>query len=259
MVKKSFRAACLLGGLAAASGCNAILGIHDLSDGGGADSEGSGGNGGAGGGGGSTVGGAGGSGGAGAGGVAGNGGAGGGDGSTLGGTGGSGGTGAGSGGAGGSGGSGGSAGGSGGSGGQGGSGDAGAACPSGLQDKITTCTAGMTPACVEGCGPDLPAGSSQPNLGTKTCTCNTAGVYTCADCTYEATIAACYVPATTPPACPAGVANEVACTAACSPSTASPPGPCTFTTDAGKLDGCVCVMESTTAAGPVWSCATEWW
>jgi hypothetical protein len=142
-----------------------------------------------------------------------------------------------------------------------GSGEGGAAvaCPSGLQDKVTTCTSGTTPACAKACGPNLPAGSAQPNLGTKTCTCSTAGVYECADCAYETTIPACYVPAATPPACATGVANEVACTAACSASTTTPPGPCTITTDAGKLDGCVCVMESTTAAGPVWSCATEWW
>jgi hypothetical protein len=26
--------------------------------------------------------------------------------------------------------------------------------------------------------------------------------------------------------------------------------------DAGKLEGCVCIQEST---GPTWTCATQWW
>jgi hypothetical protein len=29
-----------------------------------------------------------------------------------------------------------------------------------------------------------------------------------------------------------------------------------MTTDAGKVDGCVCIMG---ASAPVWTCATQWW
>jgi hypothetical protein len=31
---------------------------------------------------------------------------------------------------------------------------------------------------------------------------------------------------------------------------------CTLTTDAGKVDGCVCVAG---AAANVWTCQTQWW
>ena len=124
----------------------------------------------------------------------------------------------------------------------------------GVDDKITTCTTGTSPACAKGCGPDLPAGSSQENLGNKTCTCN-AGVYTCADCVYESPLPSCYMPASaTPPACPAGAANKASCTAPCSGSGTD--GVCAMVSDAGKAQGCVCVAGS---SANVWTCATQWW
>jgi hypothetical protein len=58
-------------------------------------------------------------------------------------------------------------------------------CPSTLEDKVTPCTFGTDVPCNKGCGPDLPAGSAQKNLGEKTCTCGSAGVYTCGTCIYE--------------------------------------------------------------------------
>jgi hypothetical protein len=119
------------------------------------------------------------------------------------------------------------------------------ACAAGLQDKITTCTAG-TPACNKGCGPDV---SPSGQLGTKSCSCN-GSVYNCALCAYPSPLPACYQPAsTTPPACASGVASGAACISPCS-------GVCTMTTDAGKTDGCVCVMGSSSSK---WSCATQWW
>jgi hypothetical protein len=140
----------------------------------------------------------------------------------------------------------------------GGGGDSGlVACPAGLEDKITTCTTGTTPACSKACGPNLPAGSSQPELGTKSCTCP-SGVYTCADCVYEAPPPACYTVTGTAPVCPAGAGNGLPCTDQCVDGT---PGPCTISVDAGagvmaKTDGCVCIMGTTSLT---WACATEWW
>jgi hypothetical protein len=149
--------------------------------------------------------------------------------------------------------------------GDGGSGDAGggigdsglAVCPDGLKDKTTTCTAGTTPSCSDPCGPDLPAGSAQKSLGTKTCSCP-SGVYTCLDCVYETPPPACYTVTGTPPACTGTVGNGLACTTQCVDGT---PGPCTISVDAGtgvaaKSDGCVCIMSS---SGLTWACATEWW
>jgi hypothetical protein len=140
----------------------------------------------------------------------------------------------------------------------GGTGDGGmAVCPDGLKDKTTTCTAGTTPSCSDPCGPDLPAGSAQKSLGTKTCSCP-SGVYTCQDCVYETPPPACYTVTGTPPACTGTVGNGLACTTQCVDGT---PGPCTISVDAGtgvaaKTDGCVCVMSS---SGLTWACATEWW
>ena len=127
------------------------------------------------------------------------------------------------------------------------------ACPSGLEDKITTCDAGDLQECVKGCGPDLPPGSSQSNLGTKACTC-TSGVYQCADCGHIAPLPACYVESMTPPACAADVADKLACSTPCPPSTGN--DVCTTVSDAGKSEGCVCIAGS---AGDVWTCATLPW
>jgi hypothetical protein len=126
------------------------------------------------------------------------------------------------------------------------------ACPPGLEDKSTLCEAGA-PTCVEGCGPDLPAGSTQTNLGSKSCACS-VGVYECAVCVYETPLAACYQPAATPPACAMDVGDKLACGTVCTGS--GGPGPCTIITDTGRQDGCVCIMGST---AQVWTCATEWW
>jgi hypothetical protein len=117
---------------------------------------------------------------------------------------------------------------------------------------MTACTA-SSPTCNKGCGPNLPGGTSQ--LGEKSCSCNVGTlVYNCLDCVYEAPLPACYTaPATPAPACPAGTTNGASCTTVCS-GTAS--GVCTLTTDAGKVDGCVCVMGTT---APSWACATQWW
>jgi hypothetical protein len=130
-------------------------------------------------------------------------------------------------------------------------GDAGGVvCPDGLEDKMTACTA-TTVACTKGCGPDLSGGGT---LGQKTCTCNQGTmVYNCADCVYETPLPACYMPAATVPACAAGTADKASCTTICA-GTAS--GICTITTDAGKTDGCVCVMG---ASAPQWTCQTQWW
>lgn len=122
--------------------------------------------------------------------------------------------------------------------------DAGA-CPSGLLDNVTACTS-ASPACIKGCGPK----TMTAHLGTKGCSCNLSTmVYTCQACAYPTPLPACYMPAATPPACASGVADGVACTTPCS-------GVCTLITDAGKVDGCVCVQGSGSAA---WSCATQWW
>jgi hypothetical protein len=130
-----------------------------------------------------------------------------------------------------------------------------AACPADLKDKMTTCTSGTTPSCVKGCGPNLPAGATQPNLGTKTCSCATSDVYECADCVYESPLPACFTPSATPPACAAGVANEGACATPCSGS-GTGNDVCTLLVDGGKTDGCVCVQGATS---PAWTCATQWW
>ncbi len=123
-------------------------------------------------------------------------------------------------------------------------------CPSGLQDKITACTA-ATPTCVKGCGPDLATGVNG-NLGQKTCACNTGTmVYNCQPCAYPSPLPSCYAPSsTTPPACAAGVADKTACTTPCS-------GVCTLQSDAGKTQGCVCVMLASGTSQ--WTCATQWW
>jgi hypothetical protein len=136
--------------------------------------------------------------------------------------------------------------------------DGGVICAAGLQDKITTCT-GTEPTCLKGCGPNLPTSG---NLGSKACSCNTAAVggptYLCAACMYpQPLMPACYAPPldagiADPPPCAAGVADKGACTPACSGNTS---GICTITTDAGKVDGCVCVQLATTQ----WTCQTQWW
>jgi hypothetical protein len=126
----------------------------------------------------------------------------------------------------------------------GGVGDAGA-CPAGLLDKTTACTA-ATPTCIKGCGPN----TATANLGTKDCSCNLSTmVYNCQMCAYPNPLPMCYAPAPTPPACVSGVADGVACTTPCG-------GVCTLVTDAGKTDGCVCVQGSSSTK---WSCATQWW
>jgi hypothetical protein len=136
----------------------------------------------------------------------------------------------------------------------GGGGGDGGICPSTLQDKITTCTPGVDPTCIKGCGPDLPTGSPPPaNLGTKQCLCQT-GVYQCQACVYESPLPTCYQPSATPPACAAGTVNKGTCTTPCTTGTGN--DVCTMTSDAGKAQGCVCVQAS---AGPVWTCATQWW
>jgi hypothetical protein len=137
----------------------------------------------------------------------------------------------------------------------GGGGDAGtpATCPSTLKDKVTTCTVGTDPDCLKGCGPDLPAGSSQTNLGTKTCTCMT-GVYQCGACDYEAPLPLCYQESATPAACDVSVADKLPCTTPCTTGTGN--DVCTATSDAGKAEGCVCITGS---KGNVWTCATTPW
>jgi hypothetical protein len=129
-----------------------------------------------------------------------------------------------------------------------------AVCPPGLMDKVTTCTVGTTPPCAEGCGPDLPSGSGQPTLGTKTCTC-TAGVYDCMACAYESPLPGCYQPSAVPPVCGSGVADKASCTTPCT-GNGTGNDVCTFATSTGKSDGCVCIQDST---GPVWTCQTQWW
>jgi hypothetical protein len=126
-------------------------------------------------------------------------------------------------------------------------------CPSTLKDKMTTCTVGTDPACTKGCGPDLPSGSSQSNLGNKTCTC-TAGVYVCSDCVYESPPPVCFTEGASPPACDPTVADKGACTTPCTTGTGN--DVCTMTTDAGKAAGCVCI---TGATSNVWTCATLPW
>jgi hypothetical protein len=118
---------------------------------------------------------------------------------------------------------------------------------------MTTCTVGVDPSCSKGCGPDLANGSSQPNLGNKTCTC-TAGVYVCSDCVYESPLPTCYTEGASPPACDGTVADKAPCTTPCTTGTGN--DVCTMTTDAGKAAGCVCI---TGATGDVWTCATLPW
>jgi hypothetical protein len=124
-------------------------------------------------------------------------------------------------------------------------------CLTGLQDKVTTCTA-ADPTCSKGCGPSLPMG----NLGTKACSCNpTTLVYNCLSCVYAQPLPACYQPALdaglpSPPACAPGVADRVTCATPCN-------GVCTIQTDAAKTDGCVCVQLSTGITQ--WTCQTRWW
>jgi hypothetical protein len=130
----------------------------------------------------------------------------------------------------------------------------GGVCPSTLKDKVTTCTVGVDPSCTKGCGPDLPAGSSQSNLGNKTCTCMT-GVYQCGSCVYESPLPGCYVESATPPACDATVVDKGTCTTPCS-GAGTGNDVCAMITDAGKSAGCVCIQGST---GPVWTCATLPW
>lgn len=130
-----------------------------------------------------------------------------------------------------------------------------AACPSGLQDKITTCTATDLQVCVKGCGPDLPMGSAQPNLGTKTCTCTT-GVYQCANCAYISPLPGCYVEATPAPTCEAGVADKLPCGTACT-GMGTGNDVCSIVSDAGKTEGCVCITGG--AGTNVWTCATTPW
>jgi hypothetical protein len=131
----------------------------------------------------------------------------------------------------------------------GGTGADAATCPTGLQDKVTTCS-GSDPTCVKGCGPDMVGGVNN-NLGYKTCSCNTGTmVYNCPSCTYPQPLPSCYAAAASPAACAAGVANKSPCTTPCS-------GVCTTMSDAGKVQGCVCVMTS--AGATEYTCATQWW
>jgi hypothetical protein len=136
-----------------------------------------------------------------------------------------------------------------------GAGDGGVpACPSGLEDKITTCTATDLQVCVKGCGPDLPAGSTLgSNLGTKQCTC-TAGTYVCADCSYISPLPLCYQEANPAPTCEAGVADKLPCGTPCTTGTGN--DVCSTVSDAGKTEGCVCI---TGGGGNVWTCATTPW
>jgi hypothetical protein len=127
------------------------------------------------------------------------------------------------------------------------------ACVSGLEDKVTTCTATSLQQCTKGCGPDLPAGSSQTTLGTKTCTC-TAGVYDCGACAYESPLPLCYQASATASMCAGGVADKLPCTTPCTTGTGN--DVCTTISDAGKAEDCVCIMAST---GNVWTCATSPW
>jgi hypothetical protein len=127
-------------------------------------------------------------------------------------------------------------------------------CPSGLTDKVTTCTPGSSPSCAKGCGPELPVGSTQTNLGNKECDCSTSGVYLCQACIYESPLPGCYQPAASPPSCAAGVVDTVQCTTPCS-GTGTGNDVCTLMTDAGKLDGCVCIQGPT---APIWTCQTSW-
>lgn len=128
-------------------------------------------------------------------------------------------------------------------------------CASSLKDKITTCTTGVDPSCLKGCGPDLAAGSPPPgNLGTKDCLCQT-GVYQCQACIYQMPLPGCYQPSATPPACDPTTADKGTCTTPCS-GNGTGNDVCTIMSDAGKLEGCVCIQEST---GPTWTCATQWW
>ena len=128
------------------------------------------------------------------------------------------------------------------------------ACSATLQDKVTSCTA-SDPTCLKGCGPDLPAGSSQKQLGAKTCSCTTANVYQCSKCAYENPMPGCYRPSASPPACPGSTIPKGPCTTPCS-GDGTGNDVCTLAVDGGKLDGCVCV---TGASGPVWACVTTWW
>jgi hypothetical protein len=72
---------------------------------------------------------------------------------------------------------------------------------------------------------------------------------------YESPLPGCYQPVASPAGCPAGTADKTACTTPCS-GAGTGNDVCTITTDAGKLDGCVCIMGS---SGPVWTCQTSWW
>src|SRR5579872_840960 len=125
----------------------------------------------------------------------------------------------------------------------------------GVTDKVTTCTTGTSPSCSKGCGPNLPSGSAQTNLGVKTCTC-TAGTYNCGTCVYESPLPGCYQAAASPApvACAAGTVNKGSCTSPCSDAGTS--GVCNIVGDAGKTQGRVCVPGG---AGDVWTCATQWW
>ncbi len=113
--------------------------------------------------------------------------------------------------------------------------------------------------CEKGCGPDLPAGALQKNLGNKLCSCNgvagQTGVYTCGTCVYESPLPGCYVISATASACAAGVADKLPCTTPCA-GDGTGNDVCTLVTDAGKQDGCVCITGS---SGPVWTCATLPW
>jgi hypothetical protein len=127
-------------------------------------------------------------------------------------------------------------------------------CPSTLKDLITTCVVGVDPSCLKGCGPELPTGSPAPgNLGTKSCVCQ-VGVYQCQACVYESPLPTCYQPSAAPPTCGQTTVDQGPCTTPCTTGTGD--DVCTLMSDAGKLEGCVCIMG---AAGPVWTCATLWW
>ena len=136
-------------------------------------------------------------------------------------------------------------------------GDGGAipACDPNLKDKMTTCMPGVDPpTCNKGCGPELPGGTTY--IGNKPCTCGTSGVWTCGSCAYESPLPGCYQPAASPMACDSTVADKNPCTTPCS-GNGTGNDVCTLTTDAGKSDGCVCIVGNMST--PVWTCQTRWW
>ena len=129
------------------------------------------------------------------------------------------------------------------------------ACDPNLKDKTTTCMPGIDPpTCNKGCGPELPGGTTY--IGNKACNCGSSGVWTCGSCSYVTPLPACYQPSASPSACAATVADKNPCTTPCS-GNGTGNDVCTLTTDAGKSDGCVCIVGN--MGTPVWTCQTRWW